>query len=46
MSELERGTDRPPLRFSSRAPFPCTTPSTETCVVVVTTWCAIGSGAR
>src|SRR4051812_29045230 len=25
----------PPLRFSSGAPFPCTTPSTETCVVVV-----------
>src|SRR5215210_7005215 len=25
----------PPLRFSSRAPFPWTTPSTETCVVVV-----------
>src|SRR5215470_19616257 len=25
----------PPLRFSSGPPFPCTTPSTETCVVVV-----------
>jgi hypothetical protein len=25
----------PPLRFSSGPPFPCTTPSTETCVMVV-----------
>src|SRR6266704_1707720 len=25
----------PPLRFSSVPPFPCTTPSTETCVVFV-----------
>jgi hypothetical protein len=25
----------PPLRFSSGPPFPCITPSTETCVVVV-----------
>src|SRR5438034_8264532 len=31
----------PPLRFSSRPPFPCTTPSTETCVVVVSFMIAV-----
>src|SRR5690554_8168355 len=33
----------PPLRFSSRPPFPCTTPSTETCVVVVSLTIAVPS---
>src|SRR5258706_1296534 len=31
----------PPLRFSSGPPFPCTTPSTETCVVVVSFMIAV-----
>ena len=31
----------PPLRFSSGPPFPCTTPSTETCVMVVSFMIAV-----
>src|SRR5713101_4719841 len=31
----------PPLRFSSGPPGPCTTPSTETCVVVVSFMIAV-----